>query len=1011
MANTNTITMTLAVDSKGGVVNLQSFMREADGLKGKLNEVAASCPAVSRSITSIVTALKSMLALGGGISGIGYAVLKTNSQFENFGVQLETITGSAEKARQAMKWIETFTAKTPFELNQVTESFVLLQSVGIKAPEALKAVGNAAASMGRSLLDTTTAVISMEREVLKRYGIDFRQEADRASFVWQDRTGKMVETTVRGGQAIQRETLLSIWNDRYEGGMERFQGTFAGMWSNIKDNAAKFLRLIGEDGSFDFIKNKLKSVLAALDEFLESGRAEKWAANLSASIQKAWTVLETLGLWTYKAAKALWELRDAVGAAAAALAAYFIARTLTAITAVTDLGWTIKNLGFIVRYLAVTTLPALLSPLGLVAAAIGAITYAYLKMKEGQEAARRQTEEFQASLKGMNRELLQAGINVVEYELAMARLRKAQAAAMPSGIGGGPMSDYTRTKIEQAPGTFTPLTDAQGKYKQAVREENALLQQKSALLTQLSQTTDAAASAADSHNQAVNAQAGALKQLADQWTKVEAQLQLDLAKSGESEQMQQMIDLMWKAAELRKQFGDRPIIQRWFDLEKLKLEQAEAEKLLKLTDELKNMEVELHISGLAGKDRELAETDKWLMSQYDKYKEQQELVDRLLELHAAKRAAVEKKHAAETANKRLEAETWLSDRLRQLTLEDSEDRKAKALEEYMKRAEILGWTEELYRAFQLELTRIDDEEGGKRLAAEQHRQEELLNMHREKYDALANLAMTAINQAGGQFSGGLGMMFSGIKGYMDAQLQSDLTAMEGENPYQKELDMLQESLFIRLDMFTSAYGEELALKHGFLSQQAAVEDAWRQYNVDQEVIANQAKVNMTATAMDAIAGLFFVLGQKHKAAMVLGIAISTAAEVIRAKQATLTASMLAYASQLVAGDPTSLARAEAARAATLAMGKITVAAIIAAGALRSASVLSSGGGAATSAGMAAGGGYKYAAPVAPAAAQKEEEKPRSQVINVHVYGNIVDHDAFARELVPAIQKAQEDNVR
>jgi hypothetical protein len=68
---------------------------------------------------------------------------------------------------------------------------------------------------------------------------------------------------------------------------------------------------------------------------------------------------------------------------------------------------------------------------------------------------------------------------------------------------------------------------------------------------------------------------------------------------------------------------------------------------------------------------------------------------------------------------------------------------------------------------------------------------------------------------------------------------------------------------------------------------------------------------------------------------------------------------------------------------------------------RSASGAAGGGAEATTAGLSA------TLPEKPVA---EASQP-SQVVNVHVYGNIVDHDAFARELVPAIQKATEDGVR
>jgi len=40
-----------------------------------------------------------------------------------------------------------------------------------------------------------------------------------------------------------------------------------------------------------------------------------------------------------------------------------------------------------------------------------------------------------------------------------------------------------------------------------------------------------------------------------------------------------------------------------------------------------------------------------------------------------------------------------------------------------------------------------------------------------------------------------------------------------------------------------------------------------------------------------------------------------------------------------------------------------------------------------------------------------EMTTRGQSINIYVEGNLVNHDAFAREILPALLKAQSDNVR
>lgn len=171
--------------------------------------------------------------------------------------------------------------------------------------------------------------------------------------------------------------------------------------------------------------------------------------------------------------------------------------------------------------------------------------------------------------------------------------------------------------------------------------------------------------------------------------------------------------------------------------------------------------------------------------------------------------------------------------------------------------------------------------------------------------------------------------------------------------------------------------------------------------------AAAAERTIKQSTLDNTISLLMMLGTKHKAAAVLGIAIATVAEAIRAYQATITASTLAFASQLVPGDPTSIARAAAAAATVKAWGMANVALIGAIGAMRIAGTLAGPGGV----GAGAGKGYSPVSPIETLEERREEKEWRSQVINVHIYGNIVDHDAFARELVPAIQKAQSDGVR
>ncbi len=67
----------------------------------------------------------------------------------------------------------------------------------------------------------------------------------------------------------------------------------------------------------------------------------------------------------------------------------------------------------------------------------------------------------------------------------------------------------------------------------------------------------------------------------------------------------------------------------------------------------------------------------------------------------------------EHVQKLYQTRLWLRDRLDQLTLSEFDYRRKKLLEEYEERAKVIGWTEELYKALQLDLKKIDEEEAKK----------------------------------------------------------------------------------------------------------------------------------------------------------------------------------------------------------------------------------------------------------------------------------------------------------
>ncbi len=153
-----------------------------------------------------------------------------------------------------------------------------------------------------------------------------------------------------------------------------------------------------------------------------------------------------------------------------------------------------------------------------------------------------------------------------------------------------------------------------------------------------------------------------------------------------------------------------------------------------------------------------------------------------------------------------------------------------------------------------------------------------------------------------------------------------------------------------------------------------------------------------ATANSAI-GFLNLLGQKNKAAAIAGIALQKSIAIATTYTSTASGAQLAFASQLIPGDPTSIARAAAASAATWKMGYLNMALIAATGLMQATA---SGG---SSMGSSSGGGT-MASPMVTQPQAAEQITPKE--ITIIIQGNVVDQDKFAREILPSIRQAFND---
>ena len=214
------------------------------------------------------TALK---AAGAAAAAIGFArlvsgIVSTNAKFESLRASLKTVTGSLDGARVAMHQIEEFTKSTPFQLEEVANSFIILKRMGIDTTtESLKAFGNIAAANGKSFEQLSEAVadaMTGEFERLKEFGIKVRKE--NGQFI-----ASMGSTQLSVSNSAEEmvKSLKALGEDggQYASGLADQAATMGGKFSNLKDNLASFAKGIGEGG----LNTALKEVLDSFNNLFD----------------------------------------------------------------------------------------------------------------------------------------------------------------------------------------------------------------------------------------------------------------------------------------------------------------------------------------------------------------------------------------------------------------------------------------------------------------------------------------------------------------------------------------------------------------------------------------------------------------------------------------------------------------------------------------------------------------------------------------------------------------------
>ena len=277
----------LSKSTKKAADGTRNLEKGLSGISKESKKAESGIEKLNKEIESLKAGIRNVIGALGAFE-IGRHFVGIAADFEQYRVQLETILGSSEKAKEAFEWIRNFAKETPYQLSQVMEAFIKLNAYGIDATKTLKILGDTASSMGKGLDQAVEALadaMTGEFERLKEFGIKTKATAEEVTFTWVQNGQQMTKTVKNIGSEIQK-ALLEIWGQRFADGMKRQMNTFRGIVSNFFDNLTNAaIEFMEKSGLLKALEGFLKKVNDALSKAFKDAEFEKFAKDIGSAIK------------------------------------------------------------------------------------------------------------------------------------------------------------------------------------------------------------------------------------------------------------------------------------------------------------------------------------------------------------------------------------------------------------------------------------------------------------------------------------------------------------------------------------------------------------------------------------------------------------------------------------------------------------------------------------------------------------------------------------------------------
>lgn len=190
---------------------------------------------------------KKMLATIGGIAmlkQVASNVVSTAGMFQKYeSVLTNALDGSSDKAKAYLSDINSFAAKTNFQLDELTDDFIKFVNRGVTpSMDAMKKMGDFTNTVAKPFDQLTEAILDINNsERWKEFGVRVQTEGDKVKLSFRDMTVECDRTVESVMKAVEQFGSMK----GVEGSTEAISKTIEGQMSNFEDTITTALAEIG----------------------------------------------------------------------------------------------------------------------------------------------------------------------------------------------------------------------------------------------------------------------------------------------------------------------------------------------------------------------------------------------------------------------------------------------------------------------------------------------------------------------------------------------------------------------------------------------------------------------------------------------------------------------------------------------------------------------------------------------------------------------------------------------